>query len=45
MTGILGNQGKAIASMKGHEPKLYETRLVIAGLLFEFTIVKLRGPN
>ena len=34
-----------MTSMKGHESKSYETLLVIAGLLFEFTIVKMRGPN
>ena len=32
-------------SMKGHESKPYEALLVIAGLLFKFTIVNLRGPN
>ena len=31
--------------MKGHEPKSYETKLVITGLFFKFTIVKLKGPN
>ena len=31
--------------VKGHEPKLYETMLAIAGLLFKFTTVKMRGPN
>ena len=34
-----------MTSMKGHESKSYETLLVIAGLLFKFTIVKMRGPN
>ena len=28
-----------------HEPMSYETLLVIAGLFFNFTIVKMRGPN
>ena len=32
-------------SMKGLESKSYEAMLVIAGLLFKFTIVKLRGLN
>ena len=31
--------------VKGHEPKSYETLLVIAGLLFNFTTVNMRGPN
>ena len=30
---------------KGHESTLYETLLAVAGLLFNFTIVKMRGPN
>ena len=30
---------------KGHEPKLYEALVVIAGLFFEFTSVKMKGPN
>ena len=34
-----------MTSMKGHESKSYETLLVIDGLLFNFTIVKMRGPN
>ena len=34
-----------MTSMKGHESKSYEALLVIAGLLFESTIVKMRGPN
>ena len=34
-----------ITEAKGHEPKLYETPLVIAGLFFKFTIVKMNGPN
>ena len=34
-----------ITKVKGHEPKLFETPIVIAGLFFEFTIVKMRGPN
>ena len=35
----------AMTSVKGHESMSYETMLVIAGLLFKFTIVKMRGPN
>ena len=35
----------AMTNKKGHEPKLYETLLVFAGLLFELTSVKMRGPN
>ena len=31
--------------MKGHKSKSYDTLLVIAGLLFKFTLVKMRGPN
>ena len=31
--------------LKGNEPKLYRTLIVIASLFFEFTIVKIRGPN
>ena len=34
-----------MTSIKGHESTLYEALLVIAGLLFNFTIVKMRGPN
>ena len=37
--------GKAITTVKGHEPKLYEAELVIAGPFFDFTIVKMKGPN
>ena len=36
---------RRIVITKEHEPKLYETLLVIAGLFFKFTIVKLKGPN
>ena len=35
----------ATASIKGHQSKSNETILVVAGLLFKFTIVKMRGPN
>ena len=35
----------AMTSVKGHESMSYETMLVIAGLLFKFAIVKMRGPN
>ena len=34
-----------MASIKGHESMSYGTMLAIAGLLFKFTIVKMRGPN
>ena len=34
-----------LTSFKGHESKLYETLLVIVGLLVKFTSVKMRGPN
>ena len=34
-----------MTSMIGHESKSYETMLGIAGLLFIFAIVKIRGPN
>ena len=37
--------GIAKAGVKGHEPKSYETLLVIASLLFNFTIVNMRGLN
>ena len=37
--------GKAITIVKGHESKLYEARVVIAGPFFHFTIVKMKGPN
>ena len=30
---------------EGHELKLFEALLVIIGLFFKFTIVKLKGPN
>ena len=30
---------------KGHEPWLYETPEVIAGLFLIFTIVEMKGPN
>ena len=30
---------------KGHEPKMYETLTVIAGLFFTFIILKMKGPN
>ena len=31
--------------VKGYELKLYETPLVIVGLLFNFATVNMRGPN
>ena len=34
-----------MTSMKEQESKSYETMLVIVGLLFKFTTVKMRGPN
>ena len=34
-----------MTSKKGQESTPYEALLVIAGLLFNFTIVKMRGPN
>ena len=34
-----------MTSIKGHESKSYETVVVIAGLPFKFTTVKMRGPN
>ena len=34
-----------MTSIKGKESTPYEALLVIAGLLFNFTIVKMRGPN
>ena len=34
-----------MTSVKGHESIWYETTLVIAGLLFKITIVRMRGPN
>ena len=37
--------GKAITIAKGHEPMLYEAIRVIAGPFFEFTPVKMKGPN
>ena len=37
--------GKAITKVKGHEPELYEAQWVIAGLFFNFTIVKMRKLN
>ena len=37
--------GMAITGEKGHEPKSYETLIVIASLLFNFTIVNMRGLN
>ena len=35
----------AITGVKEHEPKSYETLIVIASLLFNFTIVNVRGLN
>ena len=35
----------ATTNIKGHESMSYETVLAVAGLLFKFTIVKMRGPN
>ena len=37
--------GRAITSVKGHEPTPYETLLVTVGLFFEFTVVEMRGLN
>ena len=34
-----------MTSIKGQESMPFEAQLVIAGLLFNFTIVKMRGPN
>ena len=34
-----------MTSITGHESMPYEALLVIAGLLFNFIIVKMRGPN
>ena len=34
-----------MANIKGHKSMSYETILAVAGLLFKFTIVKMRGPN
>ena len=38
-------RGMALTSVIWHESMSYETMLVIAGLLFKFTIVKKREPN
>ena len=35
----------AITIEEGHELEPFEALLVIVGLFFTFTIVKLRGPN
>ena len=35
----------AITIEEGHELKPFEALLVIVGLFFKFTIVKLKGPN
>ena len=43
MPNYLNEKGNNIA--EGHEPIPYEARLVIVGLFFTFTIVKLKGPN
>ena len=37
--------GKAITKVKGHKPELYEAQWVIAGTVFNFTILKIRGLN
>ena len=37
--------GMAMTNTKGHESTSYETILVVAGLLFIFTIVNMKGPN
>ena len=37
-------RGIAITKVKGHKPKLYETLKFIAGPLFMFTIIKMKGP-
>ena len=44
ITGIM-LRGMALTNVKWHESMSYETMLVIAGLLFKFTIVKMRKPN
>ena len=36
---------RPIAHVKGHKLKLYESLRAIAGPFFEFTTVKLKGPN
>ena len=36
---------QAKTHVKGHKLKLYEAPLAIAGRFFEFTTVKLKGPN
>ena len=35
-------RGTAMTRVKGHESRSYETLLEVAGLLFKFTIVKMR---
>ena len=37
--------GMVMTEAKGHEPKMYETLTVIAGLFFTFIILKMKGPN
>ena len=36
---------KAIILVEGHESKQYVALRVIVGLLYNFTIVKMKGPN
>ena len=40
-----GRWGIAITKAKGHEPIMYEALLVIVGLFFNFTFVRMKGPN
>ena len=37
--------GVAIIIVKGHESKQYNALCVIVGLFYNFTIVKMKGPN
>ena len=37
--------GMAMTSVKGHESTSNETMLVVAGPIFKFTNVNMRGPN
>ena len=37
--------GQAILTVKGHEPMSYKMPSGIAGLFFNFTLVKMKGHN
>ena len=42
---LIFREGKATTQGKGHESKPYVGTQVIVGLLYNFTYVKMKGPN